>query len=204
MMMDIDKRLLAAAVVVLIVGFFGGMKYADFKAEKEQARLTLTEAAEATVPQNEKAETNTVKDIKVYVTGAVSKPGVYSLREGDRVYQAVEMAGGLLADAEAKGVNMAAPLKDGDPIVIPKKGEEISPNTNQLATANQSAKSGKVNINTANVQELDSLKGIGPALAQRIVDYRESHGPFKSLEDLKKVSGIGEKKFADLIDSICM
>ncbi len=204
-MMDIDKRLLAVAVVVLIVGFFGGMKYAAFKAEKEQARLTLIETEEAAAEQqNEKTETHTVKEIKVYVTGAVSKPGVYSLREGDRVYQAVEMAGGLLADAEAKGVNMAAPLKDGDPIVIPKKGEEISPNTNQLATANQSAKSGKVNINTANVQELDSLKGIGPALAQRIVDYRESHGPFKSLEDLKKVSGIGEKKFADLKDSICI
>lgn len=201
-MPDIDKRLLAAAVVILMVGFFGGMKYAAFKAEKEQARLTLNEAAVAQA--NENTEPKMAKEIKVYVTGAVSQPGVYSLREGDRVYQAVEMAGGLLAEAEARGVNMAAPLKDGDPIVIPKKGEEMPANINQQAAAGQPAKSGKVNINTATAQELDGLKGIGPAIAQRIVDYREAHGPFKSLEDLKKVSGIGEKKYADLKDSICL
>lgn len=201
-MPDIDKRLLAAAVVVLIVGFFGGMKYAAFKAENEQARLALSEPAAA--QQNEKAELSALKEIKVYVTGAVAKPGVYALREGDRVYQAAEVAGGLLAEAEARGVNMAAPVKDGDTIVIPKKGEEVSPNASQPAAANQASKSGKVNINTATVQELDSLKGIGPAIAQRIIDYREAHGSFKNLEDLKKVSGIGDKKFADLKDSICL
>lgn len=201
-MPDIDKRLLAAAVVILMLGFFGGMKYAAYKAEKEQARLTLNEAAVAQA--NENSEPKMAKEIKVYVTGAVSQPGVYSLREGDRVYQAVEMAGGLLTDAEARGVNMAAPLKDGDPIVIPKRGEEMPANINQQAQANQPIKSGKVNINTATVQELDGLKGIGSAIAQRIVDYREAHGPFKSLEDLKKVSGIGEKKFADVKDSICL
>lgn len=201
MMPDIDKRLLAAAVVILLVGFFGGVKYADFKGKKEQARLTLNEA---TAQQVEKKETSTIREIKVYITGEVSKPGVYSLREGDRVYQAVEMAGGLLPDAEDKGVNMAASLKDGDPVVIPKRGEALPTSTIPIASPSPLNKSGKVNINTASVQELDGLKGIGPAIAQRIVDYREAHGSFKSLDELKKVSGIGEKKFADVKDSICL
>lgn len=201
-MLDFDRRLLAAAVIILVLGFVGGMKYTSFKAEQEKARLVLSEPAPAT--QNESEDTNSVKEIKVYVTGAVVQPGVYTLKEGDRVYQAVEMAGGLLADAEAKGINMAAVLQDGQTTVIPKRGEVLPTNTNQPPEGNQVAKSGKVNINIATVQELERLNGIGPAIAQRIIDYRQAHGPFKSIEDLKKVNGIGDKKFADLKDSICV
>lgn len=202
MMPDFDKRLLVVAVVIFIFGFFGGVKYAGFKAEQEHSRLALSEPAPAN--QNEKPDLNTVKVIKVYMTGAVAKPGVYALSEGDRVYQAVEMAGGLLSDAEAKGVNMAAPLQDGQTTIIPKKGEAPLSNTSQPVEGTQTTKSGKVNINTATVQELDRLNGIGPTIAQRIIEYRQSHGPFQRLEDLKKVSGIGEKKYADLKDSICL
>ncbi|MGN0073129.1 MAG: helix-hairpin-helix domain-containing protein [Coriobacteriales bacterium] len=134
--------------------------------------------------------------IVVDVEGAVRNPGLYTLPAGARAGDAVEAAGGLAPKALQGGVNLAQELEDGQQLNIPFKGSASKPaagaGTAGGAGASGSAGSGLVNINTASAQELQQLSGIGPALSQRIVDYRAEHGPFASIEDLLEVSGIGQ------------
>jgi competence protein ComEA len=129
----------------------------------------------------------------VHVAGAVVHPGVVILDPGARVMDAVQQAGGPLPDAELDSLNLAQPVSDGQKITVPRKGESVG-----NGGGNASPGSGKVNINTAGKEELERLPGIGPTLAQRILDYREAHGGFRSVEELRKVSGIGPKKFEEL------
>jgi competence protein ComEA len=132
--------------------------------------------------------TATPLPLQVYVTGAVEQPDVYPLPHGSIVKDAILAAGGATADADLERINLAAPLAGGQQVYVPRKGEETSP-----LPASRSAPegSGLINVNTAGTALLESLPGIGPALAQRIVDYREANGPFKSVEDLVSVPGIG-------------
>ena len=139
-----------------------------------------------------------VKKISVYVSGQVQNISVVELEDNGELkfIDAVNKAGGLTALADADAVNMAAPLTDGQHIHIPTK--EIF-----LQEQSISASSGDmVNINTADAEKLATLKGIGPALAQRIIEYREQNGAFKSIDEIKNVRGIGDKKFAAFKDKI--
>ena len=144
------------------------------------------------------AEGDAPRDLTVYVAGAVAHPGVVLLVEGDRVVDAIEEAGGPLPEADLESLNLAQPVQDGQKILVPRVeeggGEESGP-------AGEPTR-GKVNLNHASRQELEELPGIGPTLAERIVAYREKAGCFKSVEELKQVSGIGEKKFAELRDLV--
>lgn len=147
---------------------------------------------------------HTGERIYVHVAGAVRSPGVYELTAGARVVEALRAAGGPARGADTDAVNLARPLVDGEQIWIPKRGEAPpagagggggGPPGGGGAGA---ARDGKVNINLASASELEELPGIGPVLAERIVEYREQHGPFRTVRDLLKVSGIGEKKFSSL------
>ena len=141
-----------------------------------------------------------VKKLAVYVSGQVKNISVVELEDTGalKIVDAVNAAGGLNDLADSSAVNMSAPLTDGQHIHIPTK--EISL---QLAQNIPAANSGdKININTADAEQLIKLKGIGPALAQRIIDYREQNGAFKAVDDIKNVRGIGDKKFADIKDKI--
>jgi len=132
--------------------------------------------------------------IVVHVVGAVRRPGVYDFSQGARVVDAVRAAGGFLRDADPQGINLARPLVDGEQIVVPKEGEAPP-----AATGGGGGQpGGKVNINSATEADFENLPGIGPVLAQKIVDYRDQHGPFQTIQDLMKVSGIGPKKFDSL------
>ncbi len=149
--------------------------------------------------------TAAVKKIAVYVNGAVNRAGVYTLPDGSRVVDALELAGGLLPSADADIVNQAALLKDGQQVYIPYRGTPVPPGLQSGGAAAPPAKtaasptsSGPINLNTATRADLDSLPGIGPTLADRILEYRQQHGPFKRIEDLKNVSGIGDKLFEGL------
>jgi competence protein ComEA len=133
--------------------------------------------------------------IVVDVVGAVHKPGVYDFAQGARVIDAVRAAGGFLPDAEPQAINLARPLVDGEQVVVPKKGE-TPPGSAGGSSGQQPG--GKVNINSATASDFENLPGIGPVLAQKIVDYRDQHGPFRSIQDLMKVTGIGQKKFDSL------
>jgi competence protein ComEA len=133
--------------------------------------------------------------ITVHVAGLVSRPGLVELPEGSRVADAVAAAGGLLPGARAEAINLAAALSDGQQIVVPSADDE-GPAT-PAGTPD-----GKIHLNQATASELDSLPGVGPVIAERIVSYREKNGPFESIEDLLDVPGIGEAKLADLRDHV--
>ncbi len=137
--------------------------------------------------------------VVVYVSGVVARPGVYELGAGARVSDALELAGGALEGAELAQVNLARRVRDEDQIYIPRVGEEVrfSP-----SAGSSGEREGPININTDTAAELESLLGIGEVIAQRIVEYREKNGPFETIEDIKKVSGIGEKTFEQLKDRI--
>lgn len=131
----------------------------------------------------------------VHVLGAVVRPGLVELAPGARVIDAVAAAGGLAADADPAGVNLARAVTDGEQLMVPRVGEV--PVTDAAGAAN-----GLVNLNTADAAALEELPRIGPALAERIVAWRETNGAFSSVDDLRNVSGIGEKVFAGLRDLV--
>jgi competence protein ComEA len=154
----------------------------------------------------------------VYLTGAVINPGVFELAVGARINDAIVMSGGLSEGAANNYINQAATLEDGMHIHIPTTEEIASGEAARIADSGAEGQSSdpknavkgggqgtvKVNINTADSKELQTLTGIGEATAKKIIDYREKNGAYKSIEDLKNVSGIGDKKFESLADSICV
>ena len=136
-------------------------------------------------------EQQPVSQIVVYVSGEVVRPGVYTLNAEHRAADAVSAAGGPTADADLDRINLAMRLKDEDQIHIPAVGSS-GVGTVQPTGAHASTSSGKLNVNTATVEELESLPGIGNSKAAAIVEYRHTHGPFERVEDLVEVSGIGD------------
>jgi competence protein ComEA len=141
----------------------------------------------------------------VQVSGAVAYPGVYELPTGSRVRDAVQAAGGLTAEANASAINLAAPLEDGQNIVIQASTSlDSSPaqRGNPLSLTIEPASAQLININTAALEELDELPDIGPVIAQRIVDYRTANGPFLTVEEIMKVPGIGQVTFDKIKDLI--
>lgn len=143
------------------------------------------------------------KKIVVHIAGEVVNPGVIELDEGARVIDAVNIAGGLTKYADEKKINLAKRLYDEEKIYIPRIGEDVSNDEiyNVSIHNSQDISQKKININTATKEELQSLPGIGPALAERIINYREKQ-KFTSIDDIKKVSGIGDKKFEAIKDLI--
>lgn len=161
---------------------------------------------------------NQAPSLFVHVVGAVREPGVYELAAGSRVSDAVAAAGGVTTKASIDSVNLARALTDGEQVQIPTKSQvkkaqqsdgssgvaaDGAPSWESATEAGtQAAGQGKVNINTASAAELETLNGIGPATAQKIIDDRQANGPFASVDDLKRVSGIGDKKLEAIRESI--
>jgi competence protein ComEA len=134
--------------------------------------------------------TPTPSTLNVYVSGAVNKPDVYVLPLNSIVKDAIEAAGGATEDADLDRINLASRLSDQMQVYVPRKGETAPP-----GGATPDAATGQININTASVEELDKLPGIGPAIAKAIIDYRTTNGPFKQIEDINDVKGIGDALF---------
>lgn len=172
--------------------------------EDEKTSEKTTEEKEI---KNEKNITN--KKITVYISGAVSKPGIVTLNEGDRLATAVEKVGGMTKKADLDGVNMAIRVQDEMHYIIPKIGEVVKDNNSQVVkegniNQDESSKASQININIATIEELDTLPGVGEATANKIVNHRSEKGDFKSVEEIKNVNGIGDKKFEDMKDLICV
>ena len=155
------------------------------------------------------------KEITVYVSGEVNKSGVVTLKEGDRLAVAVEKLGGTTKKADLNNINLAIRVKDEEHYIIPKIGdakqEDLKDvnNTKDIETAeikneNTAKDSSTININTATLEELDKLPGVGEATANKIISHREENGQFKNIEDIKNVNGIGDKKFENMKELICV
>lgn len=162
--------------------------------------------------ESEESSSKASAETEVYVDvdGAVASPGVYRLKDGARVSQAIDAAGGLTAEADVTGLNRASKVTDGQKIYVPTVGEQQAAlaaggvEGGAAAASGAGASSGLVNINTASAAELQTLSGIGPSMAQSIIDERTQNGAFASVDDLMRVSGIGEKKLAKIKDCICV
>lgn len=149
-----------------------------------------------------------VRQVGVDVEGAVASPGLYLVSADARVNDAVAAAGGMTSDADRQRVNLAQKVEDGMQVYVPSREEAPAATGTTTTGAGQASSSGaskgKVNLNTASAEELQTLSGIGPSLSQRIIDYRQANGPFKSVDDLRKVSGIGDTRFKSLKDLVCV
>lgn len=191
---------IALGAVVLVVGVIAviGMREGD----SQSGELVISGGPTGVpLPASEEivAGTTTVppRTIYVQVIGAVRRPGVYEVAEGSRVFQAVERAGGFTAEADAEAVPLAAQVVDGCRIHVPRKGEPsvaVSGGPLVPAPVAPGSKKAPVSINSSGLEELDSLPGIGPATAQKIIDHREAKGPFTSVDQLGDVPGIGPAK----------
>lgn len=172
------------------------------------------------VTQNQMEE----EKIAIHITGEVNKTGIFYLKKGARIADAIEAAGGATKNAGLDKVNLAYILEDGQKIYIPSKEEKIEKNAYIISNSgenvlveegknstntqngNNSVKgvNSKVNINSANQTELETLPGIGPSLARRIIEYRESNGKFQKIEDIQNVKGIGDSKYGNIKENICI
>lgn len=185
----------AAALCVVVAAFF------VFIAGGDDGEIVVEEVPAAAAAETVEPD----MDICVDVGGQVKNPTVVELPEGSRVQDAIDAAGGLTEEADLTEINRAAIVEDGEKIFIPASSGDVEEDSDESSKGSTSAavwSDGRININTADSEQLQELDGIGPATAEKIIDYREENGRFASVEDIKKVSGIGEKTYEALKDSI--
>ncbi|MEZ5101989.1 MAG: ComEA family DNA-binding protein [Thermoleophilia bacterium] len=191
-MPTITRRRAAVYLAVIVVALALGGRYVSTRQVGGGQSVSSRETVAAlSVSEPEPAE------VVVDVAGAVREPGLYRLPEGSRVHDAIARAGGPTRRASVAGVNLAAPLVDGTQIVVPTRQE-----ANDAQSAAGEAAPGPVRLSTATVEELDALPGVGPVTAQKIVAYREEHGPFRSVDDLDVIPGIGPARLEQLRDLV--
>ena len=203
--LDRNRHLIFIALLVLAVG--GAIVFYLRQPTQESVEILPPEPVPTPTPLVEP----TPALVRVYVTGAVVNSDVYFLPPGSIVKDAVVAAGGFTAEADPERINQALELKDQQQIHVPRLDEENPPppvqdggDTDTAVSGSNPAPAGDelININTASLEQLDALPGIGPAIAQRIIDYREKIGGFTSIEQITEVSGIGEATFAKIKDSV--
>ncbi|MGL5348104.1 MAG: helix-hairpin-helix domain-containing protein [Peptostreptococcaceae bacterium] len=148
----------------------------------------------------EKSNNITKKSITIFISGEVNNPGVVTIEGDKRLSDAVEQLGGATVDADLNKINLAMKIEDEKHYIIPKKGEILDINIEGGGSIDSN--NSKININSASIDELDTLPGVGEATANKIVSYRDENGKFKSIEEIKNVNGIGDKKFLELKDKI--
>lgn len=227
---DKKKLFITGAVLLAIIYrlvFAGGMGILGQKYELESSNINqesefIDKKSQVSNQANQGGfsldkEESKPKKIKVYITGAVASPGVICLDSDKRLDDAIRMAGGLLEKADLNRINLAMNLEDSQHYMIPYIGQDDSAGINQANQTNQGqagmspnnqsqspnpSSSGKININTADQTKLEEIPGVGPVTAKKIIDYRQTSGGFKSIEDIKNVTGIGDKKFENMKDSI--
>ena len=199
--------IIIATFMIVFVGY-----YIINKTNKAEYIELETEAMETveneTINSKEEIEE---QNIIIHVTGAVKKEGVVKVKKDSRISDVIEAAGGITEEADLSRINLAYIVKDGQKIHVPSINdkEDIENITeeageNVIDKEDSISRNQKVNINTANQTELETLSGVGPSTALKIINYRNENGDFERIEDIKNVPGIGDAKFESLKDSICV
>jgi competence protein ComEA len=192
------RRVVVAIVALAAVGLVGGYGVA-MRAKPKAQRIALASSAPGA------AAKAGGRQIYVHIGGAVHRPGLYEVADGSRVYDAVQAAGGATDRADLDSLNLASKVKDGDKILVPQRvdpGADPPPGGAPPGAGGAASAGGLVNLNSATLEQLDSLPGVGPSTAQKIIDYRTQHGGFRSVDELMEVPGIGPAKFAELKDKV--
>ena len=184
----ISEKIVIGVIVLILIG--GGL-WRGLPVKSTLAPVNLPEPEIRSDSEPDEPEL-----IIVYLTGAVSRPGIYHLEEGSRIYELIEKAGGFSEEADGEAMNLARPLVDGEQIHVVRIGE-----TPAAGPAGE-VSGGKININQAGESELTSLPGIGEVKARQIISHREKHGPFRDTRELMDVSGIGEKTYENIADLV--
>ena len=209
------QKIIISIVIIIIFALVLIYVYQNLYVDDSEIILS-NNINDGTLNTNEigaKEEKDDEGKVVVHVIGEVNNPGVVTLKEGSRIIDAINKAGGKTEEADLSKINLAYIVEDGTQIYIPR----INENLNQVNLISDGAGIGviindsnmeenkvevKVNINTANKEKLETLPGIGETTAQKIIDYREANGKFKTIEDIKNVSGIGDTKYDSLKDKI--
>lgn len=197
------------AIVILIVFVILGTVWTSITMPQEDSS-TGNNSDEIVVSQSENSDSEGINEANastlfVHIAGSVKNPGLYELPQGSRVSDAVSAAGGMSEDANTSSVNLARQLTDGEQIIVASNEDILAATetgTSNGSPSGQVSSQGKVNINTASAEELMTLDGVGEATADKIIAYRQENGSFSRIEEIKEVSGIGEKKFEAMKDAI--
>ena len=187
------RRRLLALITVALIAIVLGVRHFTHGGGQPSAQARPILAADAGVVSHSK--------IVVHVVGAVRRPGLYALRKGARIADAVRRAGGTTRHADLEAINLAAPVEDGLQVVVPRRQPPAAA-TGGAAAPGDAPSSGPVHLNTATLEQLDTLPGVGPVTAQKILDWRQTHGAFTSVDDLDAVPGIGPARLEELRDLV--
>jgi competence protein ComEA len=192
---EVSKQQLAVYVAAAIAIALIGARY--LKESKSAEPVAKEQASRVRVHRTGGG------DVWVHVTGAVRRPGVYRVPGWARLNAVVRRAGGATRGADLQGVNLAAKVADGQQVIVPiRAGVAGAPAAG--VPSGTTASAGPISLNAATPEQLDELEGIGPGTAQKILDWRKQHGGFRSVDDLKQISGIGPKRFESLKDKVRM
>lgn len=202
-----QKKIVIIVGIIIIIGILYFIYNGIDKKSKDQIDNNML-----SIENNTKENEGSKELVIVHITGAVKTPGIVKLPEGARIEDAIDKAGGLTEDADISDVNLAYVLEDGIKIKIPtiseEKNEEIIINSSGEGIVEKEISNNSenkiININKANETDLQTLPGIGASLAGRIVEYRNSNGKFNEIEDIKNVSGIGDSKYENIKNFICV
>ena len=199
------EKIIIIGIMTFMLVFIGA--YIINKANNSEYIELETEENKA-IDTNEELSENE-ENIIIHVTGAVKKQGIVEIKKGLRISDVINAAGGATQEADLTKINLAYAVEDGQKIYVPNINDEettetITKDAGESVIQEHNDKSEKVNINTASQTELETLNGVGPSTALKIINYREENGNFEKIEDIKNVPGIGEAKFESLKDSICV
>lgn len=197
-----NEKIVICIILLIIISIIGYYIYKKINNNESYIEEDDSYIAENFIEIENETNINKSEDnIIIHIAGCVENEGVYEIKKDSRISDAVEIAGGLTSDANTKVINLAQKLSDGQKIYIPNINEDIEEYEDE--NINLFNYDDLVNINTANQTELETLPGIGPSTADKIIKYRKENGNFENIEDIKNVSGIGDAKYENIKDKIC-
>jgi len=199
-----EQQLILAGLIFVIIAGLGAMLYRHFVTNGQDQ--IIIDAPRSEFMQSE-AQIVNQDNILVHISGAVKKEGVYQLKYGDRIMDAIKLAGGETALADLSSLNLAETVKDGQKVIVPVRPvieQRLAGDQSINGSGKTSSNNTKVNINSASEKELQKIPGVGASTAKKIIEYRSANGPFSKTEDLMKVKGIGKGKFEKMKEKICI